>query len=170
MRKLSTFLHIIDATSEWAGKIVSFAIVLIIGTIIWFVLARYALHIPTAWTYTTATKILFLYVIFGAAYALRVQAHVNVDVLHDRLPLRARGIVDLVTSIFFFLFGIALLWMAAETASKGAHGFHLSLRTFWPPNWPVTLLAPIGVSLFLLQGLSKFTRDLVIAITGKEAP
>ncbi len=164
MRKLSTFLHIIDATSEWTGKIASFAIVLIIGTMVWYVLIRYVFHIPTAWDLGTAVQIFFVYVIFGAAYALRIQAHVNVDILHKHLPLRARGIVDSVTFIAFLLFCIALLWMAANDVPR----LHLSLRSFLPPYWPVRLVAPIGVLLLLLQGLAKFTRDLIIAVTGKE--
>lgn len=168
MRKLSTFLHIIDATSEWTGKVVSFVIVLIIGTMLWFVLVRYALHMPSAWTYGTASKLFLVYVIFGAAYALHIQVHVNVDIIHGHLPLRVRGIVDLVTFIAFFLFCLALLWMAVETAVASSFRVQLSLRSFLPPYWPVMLMAPVGVFLFLLQGLAKFIRDLVIAITGKE--
>ena len=168
MRKLSTFLHIIDATSEWTGKIVSFAIVLIIGTMLWLMLARYAFQISTNWSYATATKILFIYVIFGAAYVLRIRAHINVDILHKHLSLRVRSIVDLVTFTFFFLFCVALLWEAVDMVARDALRLHLSLRSFWPPNWPVTLVAPIGVFLFLLQGLAKFIRDLIIAITGEE--
>lgn len=169
MRKLATFLHIIDAISEWTGKIVSFAVVLLIGGVVSWVLPRYLFHVAGGWDYATVNKIFFVYVIFGAAYALRVKAHVNMDLLHDRLPIRARSVVDLFTFIFFSLFCIALLWMAVEMAADSAPGFHLSLKTFWPPSWPVTLLAPIGLFLLLLQGLSKFIRDLIIAITGKEA-
>ena len=168
MRKLSTLLHIIDTTSEWSGKIVSFVIVLVIGTMVWFVLARYVLHIHGLFTYGTLSKLFFVYVIFGAAYALHVRVHVNVDIIHGRLPLRVRGIVDVFTFIAFFLFCLALLWMAVKTAVDDSVYVQLSLRSFLPQYWPITLMAPFGVFLFLLRGLSKFIRDLVIAITGKE--
>ena len=169
MQKLTTLLQIIDVVSEWTGKIVSFAIFLIIGAIICLVLQRK--FGSAAWfDYATANKIFIVYVIFGAAYALRTRAYVNVDILHSHFTPRVRSIVDLATSIFFFLFCIALLWMAVETALRDAPFFHLSLKTFLPWNWPVTLLVPIGVSLFILQGLSKFARNLITAITGKEVP
>ena len=168
MRKLSTFLHIIDATSEWAGKIVSFLLLLIIGTMVWWVLMRYVFQSGTSWNFVTATKLFFIYAIFGAAYVLRHRAHANTDILYRHLSLRTRSIVDLATSIFFFLFCIVLLWVAIETAAGDAEKLHLSLRSFLPPNWPGTLMAPIGIALFLLQGLAKFTRDLITAITGKE--
>jgi len=168
MRKLSTSLHIIDAASEWAGKIVSFAMLIIIGTMIWLVVARYTLHITGDWTYSTIAKLFFIYIIFGAAYVLRIGAHVNVDIIHGQLPLRARGIVDVVTFIAFFLFCLALLWMSVVTAVNDSAWVVLSLRSFLPPYWPITLIAPVGLLLFFLQGLAKFIRDLVIAITGKE--
>ena len=169
MRKLATSLQIIDLVSEWTGKIASFTIFLIIGAVICFIVQR-IFHSSAWFTYTTANKIFIVYVIFGAAYALRTRAYVNVDILHSHFTPRVRSIVDLATSIFFFLFCIALLWMAIETALRDTYWFHFSLKTFLPWNWPVTLLVPIGVSLFILQGLSKFARNLITAITGKEAP
>ncbi len=169
MQKLKTLLHIIDAICEWTGKVTSFAIVLIIGIMLWLVLTRYVLHISTAWTYATATKVLFIYVIFGAAYALRSRVYVNVDILYGHLTLRARSIIDLITYTAIFLFCLALLWVSVETAARDAAlRVHLSFRSFLPPNWPITIVAPAGLLLFFLQGLSKFIRDLVTAITGKE--
>ena len=169
MQKLRMFLHIIDAISEWAGKITSFLIILIIGTMLTWVFFRYVFHANTAWNYTTATKFLFIYVLFGAAYALRYQAFVNVDILYRRFSLRARSIVDVATSTLFFLFCINFLRTAVEEAIEAAPrlgGF--SFRLLSPLYWPAALLGPIGISLLLLQGSAKFIRDLVTATTGKE--
>jgi len=162
-------LHIIDVTSEWAGKIVSFTIILIIGAVIWWVVSRYVFHLNSMWNYVTVTKFFLIYATLGVAYVLRLQAHVNVDILHRRLPLRVRSIVDLATSILFFLFCIALLWMAVKVAVEEAQYLPPLAKIFSPANWPVRLLAPVGIFLLLLQGLAKFIRDLIIAITGKEA-
>ena len=168
MQKLKTLVHIIDAVSEWTGKVSSFAIVLIIGIMLWLVITRYVLHISTDWSYTTATKLLLIYVIFGAAYALRSRVHVNVDILYGRLTLRARSIVDLITFTAIFIFCLALLWVSIVAAAWDISWVRLSLRSFLLPYWPITIVAPAGLLLFLLQGLSKFIRDLITAITGKE--
>ena len=168
MQKLRTFLHIIDLISEWTGKIVSFLIILIIGTTVWWVLLRYIFHTSSAWNYSAATKFFFIYVILGAAYVLRHGAHANMDILHRRLSTRVRSIVDLFISILFFIFCIALLWMAIDGAVRTVPHLDFSFRLFWPLYWPTMLLAPIGVSLLLLQGLAKFIRDLITAITGDE--
>ena len=63
MRKLSACLHIIDKISEWSGKTISFAIVLIIAVLIGRAVLRYAFTLPTAWNITAALKILFVYIV-----------------------------------------------------------------------------------------------------------
>ena len=104
----------------------------------------------------------------GAAYAFLTRAHVNVDILYRRFSPRTKSIVDLFTSVLFFVFCIVLLWITVETADEQVLKLHFSLRLLSPPSWPVRLLIPIGVFLLLLQGLAKFARNLITALTGKE--
>jgi TRAP-type mannitol/chloroaromatic compound transport system permease small subunit len=168
MGKLSASLHIIDKISEWTGKIISFAMVLVIGIFIWSIVHRYVFHLATTWNIMTVGKVFFVYIILGAAYTLYTRAHVNVSILYGRFSLRVRSIVDLVTFTFFLSFCILLIWMAVETMFLESHYFRLSLKSLLPPHWPATLVAPVGIFLLLLQGLAKFIRDLIIAVTGKE--
>lgn len=166
MRKLSFLLRIIDAISEWVGKITSFIIILMIGVVIWNVVMRYVFNSVAAWQHISVIgKLLPVYVVLGGAYALLTKAHINVDIFYRRFPLRMRGIIDLVTSILFFFFCIALLWRAV--------GSSVSLPLWQTPFPPFSsglfiLAVPIGAFLLLLQGLAKFIRDLIIAITGRE--
>lgn len=162
MRKLMSLVHIIDGISECVGKISSFIIILVIGVVIWHVVMRRVYFPAVLWINELAACELLLgvYIILGAAYTLLTKAHINVDILHRRFPLRIRGITDLATSPLFFLFCIALLWKPVMFGLK---------RFLHPLEWPLSLIVLIGVSLLLLQGLSKFIRDLIIAATGKEA-
>ncbi|MFC1942908.1 TRAP transporter small permease subunit [Chloroflexota bacterium] len=168
MRKLTAFLRIIDRISEWSGKIISFLIVLMIGTFIWSILHRYVFHLGTTWNIMVAIRVFAVYIVMGSAYALYSKAHVNVSILYDRFPQRVRSILDLFTFIFFFIFCMALLWVAIEKAGQDMVYHPLSLKSFLPSNWPVMVVAPVGILFFLLQGLAKFIRDLIIVITGKE--
>jgi TRAP-type mannitol/chloroaromatic compound transport system permease small subunit len=169
MQKLASAAHVIDFISEWTGRIVSFTVVLIIVAAL-YIVAQRIFRFSTGFDLLSANKILFVYIIFGGAYSLRARAHVNVDVLHDRLSHRAQSIVDMFTSLFFFLFLIVMLWMATKTALTAAPGFHPAASTFLPQNWPTTILAPFGISLFILQGLAEFLRNLITVITGKVTP
>ncbi len=118
--------------------------------------------------YSTCAKVLSVYITLGAAYVLRDQGHIRVDVFYTRLTLRTRATIDLATSILFFLFCIALLLMGLDKAGAELARLRPSLRVLAPPSWPVGLITSAAISLLLFQGLAKFIRDLVTAITGKE--
>ena len=168
MRIMTTFLRVIDATSEWTGKIVSFGIIIIIGSIIYSIVLRSVFTQGTAWGLMTSNRIFFVYIMFGAAYVYQLKAHVNMDILYQRFSPRARSIADLVTFISFLIFTVVMLYTAVGEAAEYAPRVHFSLRIFWPPYWPNPLLAPVGISLLLLQGISKFIRDFYTAVTGRE--
>jgi TRAP-type mannitol/chloroaromatic compound transport system permease small subunit len=168
MRQHRTLLDLIDTISEWTGKAVSFLIIGMIVVTILVVLLRYIFNLAPFWNpITSYTNLLSVYVILGAAYALRAGAHVNVDILYSRLPPRMKAVTDMVTSVVFFLFFLILLRYLIEKAL----GTELSpsINLFTPPFWPVVLLWPVGITLMLLQGLAGFARNLVFAVTGEEA-
>ncbi len=159
-------LAAIDAINDRIGKAVSFLVIAIVGVMVYEVIARYVFDAPTKWAYETVTFILGAYAILGGAYALRHGAHVNMDILHSRLSPRRRAILDVITSVFFFLFCVVLLWKGSEWAARSIRLSEHTWSPWGPPVYPVKILIPIGAFLLLLQGLSKLIRDLLTAFTG----
>jgi TRAP-type mannitol/chloroaromatic compound transport system permease small subunit len=168
MRLLTIFLRIIDTTSEWTGKIVSFGIVIIIGSIIYAIILRSVFDQGSTWGIMTSGRVFFIYILFGSAYVYQLKAHVNMDILYRHFSPRTRSIVDMVTFVSFLLFVVVMLYTAVEEAALFGPMVRLSVWNFLPPFWPNSLLAPVGISLLLLQGLSKFVRDSYTAVTGRE--
>lgn len=168
MRMLTTLLRIIDATSEWTGKIVSFGIVVIIGSIIYSIILRSVFSEGTVWGLMTSGRVFFVYAVLGAAWVFRVGRHVNMDILYRHFSPRARGITDVITFVSFLIFTVVMLYMALQEAAEFAPRLRLSLWILLPPFWPGLLLAPVGIFLLLLQGLAKFVRDFHMAVTGRE--
>ncbi len=173
LRRHKNLLHFIDAINDGIGKAVSFLIIFMIGITIWVAVLRYVFHQPFFYDpVVTYTNFLTVYILFGAAYALHTRSHVSVDILHRRLSPRARAMVDVATStlflIVFVVLLIVLLWMARDSSAWELMTLVTSAEVFNPPAWPMRLIWPIGVFLLLLQGLAKFARDLIIAITGEE--
>jgi len=161
-------LRLIDNISDWSGKLTSFLMTVIIGLMIYSVIRRYVFHTP--FNYLSITRNYFIvFIALGAAYTLRSHAFINVDIVQRRLSLRMRAIVDVFTSILFFLFCLALFITTARAAAAGLPGnISFSLRLFRGPSWMVNFLVCAGMLLLLLQGLAKLVRDLVTAITGRE--
>jgi len=166
MERIKIFLRSIDSISEWSGKMVSFLIIVITGVTIWEVILRYIFNSPTIWAFDAAYLIFGAYGVLGGAYTLYFRGHVNVDILYGRLPLRVRAIVDLVTSIFFFLFCGLLLWKGGEMAWDSLKILERGSSAWSPPVYPIKLAIPLGAFLLLLQGTAKFIRDLFKVIKG----
>lgn len=165
---LKSLLKAIDATSDWSGKIVTFLIYAAIGALLYEVVARYAFDAPTIWAHGVTQRIIATYTILLGAYTLRHGGHVKVDILYNRLSIRRRAILDLVTAIFFFLFCGVLLWKGIGFAWTS-----VMIRErcndvpFLAPLYPAKVMLPLGAFLIILQGLAEFTRNLITAITGR---
>jgi len=143
-------------------------ILVMVSTLTYEVLMRYAFNAPTIWSHEFNTMVFGGYYILGGAFALYYGAHVNMDLLHRRLPLRTRAIIDLFTSILFFIFCIILLWRGFVLAVESVQYLEYSQSMWRPPIYFVKCTVPVAAFLILLQGLAKFVRDLTIAITGEE--
>jgi TRAP-type mannitol/chloroaromatic compound transport system permease small subunit len=171
MRRYRSLIDLVNALSDWTGKLVSALIFLMIGVTIWVVVLRYVFNLAFFWNpVATYENMLSVYIILGAAYALRTRAYVNIDILHRRFSPRTRAVIDMATSAFFFFVFIILLWQVLKAAGGELLTLDFSLRLLLSHNWPVMLVWPAGILLLLLQGLVKFAQDLITAVTGEEAP
>ena len=81
-----------------------------------------------------------------------------------RLSLRRRAVLDLITSLFFFLAIGVMLWKESLVAWTSVQKQEALLSVFSPPIYPLKVFIALGVLLLLLQGLAKFIRDLNTAI------
>lgn len=108
MKKL---IRLIDTLNESLGRWVSWlalAMVLVMGLI---VVLRYAFQIGSIALQESVMYLNALIFTFGAAYTLKQQGHVRVDVFYNRLSPRARGLIDLLgTSIFLTLTAGFIIW------------------------------------------------------------
>lgn len=106
--------------------------------------------------------------LLGAAYTLRRDEHVRIDVLAARYSERAQVKMDIV-GIIAFMFPVCLLmlWYSvsffSQSLSNNEHSGNSQLVL-----WPFKLLMPLGFFLLLLQGLSELIKR-VAYMQGKMA-
>lgn len=163
-----SLLKIIDSISEWAGKCTSFLILPGIAVLAWEVISRYGFNQPTMWAHGTSQRFFAIYYILGGAYVLRYRDHVTVDLIYSRFPPRTKAILDLITSLAFFVFCGVLLWQGLGFALTSLSQLEPDDTPWRAPVYPVKLMIPVGALLILLQGLANFSRNLVTAITGRK--
>lgn len=168
MRKLTSLLNLIDNISEWSGRGVSFLIVIITAQMAYEVVARYVFRAPTLWSFELTFMLCGAYGILGGAYVLRHAAHVNVDLIYGRLSQRGKARLDVLSAGIFFLFVGILVWKGWELGWTSVQNLERTYSLWEPPIYYLKMTLPIGGGLIFLQGLSKFIRDLNMAITGSE--
>jgi len=162
-------LSVIDSISEWSGKIFSFLILAMTFVLMYDVVMRYVFNAPVKWPFDVSLILFAIYVVMGGAYALLVRAHVSMDLLYQRFSPRRRAIIDLATSVLFFLYLGVLVW---KGTLFGLHSLELREETatiFRGPIYLAKMSLGVAAALLLLQGIAKWSRDLITAITGKEA-
>jgi TRAP-type mannitol/chloroaromatic compound transport system permease small subunit len=87
-----------------------------------------------------------------------------VDVLYSQLSKRRQAVLDLITSVFFFIFVVTLL-VTGWTFFHDAYRIGEVSFTEWGIQyWPVKLALPLGAALLLLQGLAQLVKDAAVAI------
>lgn len=158
------FCRGVETVNEWTGKIVRWALIPLTLIVTTDVILRYIFNKPTVWAWDVNVQLLGALAILGAGYTLLRGGHISVDVAVLRLSPRARAIIGIVTSVFFF-FGIGvMLWKATETA-WGSFLIRETMTTYLrPPIYPLRIVMVLGILLLLLQGVSKLIVDLGTAI------
>jgi len=101
--------------------------------------------------------------LLGAAWGLRVDAHVRVDVVYSRLSEKAKAWIDLVGSVLFLVpFCVLMLWVSFPAVRAS-----WSIRETSPdpgglPRYPIKAVILICFGLLLVQALSEIVKRVAI--------
>ena len=150
--------------NEWLGRGVALLLLVIFALLIVEVFFRYVAGAPKVWTGELTQMLFGIYAVLSGGYILAHAGHVNVDILYGRLPIRAKAIVDVCTSLLFFVFVGALVYFGSSLAYESISFWERSQSAWNPPLWPVKLAIPLGALLLLLQGIVKLATDILIAL------
>ncbi len=164
MRALLTIMRGVTRFNDWLGRGVALLLLVIFALLIAEVFFRYVSGAPKVWTSELSQMLFGVYTVLSGGYIMAHAGHVNVDILYSRMPTRARAIVDILTSLLFFLFVGALLYFGSSLAYESMSFWERSQSAWDPPLWPIKLAIPVAAALLLLQGLVKLAQDILIAL------
>ena len=143
----------------WWGQFVAYWAVIAVGSYYYEVLARYVFNAPTNWAHEAMFLMFGMQYLLAGAYAYREEAHVRVDIFYEKWSTRGRAIVDLITSLFFFLFTVMMLITGTLFALQSIETSEISLDVWQVEHWPVKIVLALGALLLVIQGLAKFIKD-----------
>ncbi|MDA0684519.1 MAG: TRAP transporter small permease subunit [Bacteroidetes bacterium] len=108
-------------------------------------------------------SLLFL---LGAAYTLRHNAHVRVDIVYTNLSLKGRAWVDLLgTLIFLFPFCVLMLWVSWPAVMNSWEVLEMSPDPGGLPRYPIKTAIPVAFMLVFIQGVSMMIRSLAVLLS-----
>jgi len=160
------FCDFVDNINEWTGRIFSWLFIPLTLLVVTDVFTRYVLDKP--WYYLDFNiQIMGVLTVLGAGYCYLHNGHVSVDILVTRLSPRKRAILDII--LFPLVLGALgpLLWKVTAGAIQSVKMLQVYLSILDIPIYPYKVIVVVGISLMLLQGISKFMGNLRIVFPAK---
>ncbi|MFU2489273.1 TRAP transporter small permease subunit [Thauera sp. WH-1] len=156
----SAFERAVDWLSDRTGMFVALWSVNAVLAYTYEVVMRYAFNQPTIWVHESSYLLFGMQYVIAGAYGLLHGAHVRVDVIYTKLSARARGAVDVITSVFFFAFVLVMISTGWRFFSDSYNMGERSLETWQVQYWPVKATLVLGAVLILLAGISHLIKDI----------
>ena len=166
---LKRTIKMIDAINDGVGRFLSYFLFLFFGLLLMEVFLRYFFNSPTVWANELSQMLFGAYAVLGGGYILLTGGHVNVDIIYSRLGKKKRALLDIISSVLFFLFCGMLLVYGGSLAWDSLSRFEHSQSAWNPPLYPIKLAIPLSAVLLILQGIAKLIRDILILL-GKDSP
>lgn len=154
------FERSLDWLSDRTGLFVSLWSVNAVMAYTYEVVARYLFNTPTIWVHESSFLLFGMQYMMAGAYGLLHGSHVRVDVLYTKLSKTGQAGMDVFTSVFFFIFILAMMG-TSYTFFMDSYGIdERSVETWQIQTWPVKGLMLTGAVLIFLAGISRLLKDI----------
>ena len=159
MQGLLAFSRAIDTMNEKIGKAMS-----------WLVLAAVIVSSVNASVRFSISKssnawlelqwyLFGAVVLLGAAYTLKHNEHIRIDIVNSRLSKRTRDWIDVIGHLFFLgPLCLIMLWLGVPFFLRAFASGEISASAGGLIVWPAKLLVPLGFFLLTLQGVSELIK------------
>ncbi|HKJ03054.1 MAG TPA: TRAP transporter small permease subunit, partial [Longimicrobiales bacterium] len=108
--------------------------------------------------------------LLGAAYGLRHDVHVRVDVLYARLSRKTQAWIDIAGTVLFLIpFCVLMLWVSWPAVRNSWSIREVSPDPGGLPRYPIKAVILLCFVLLLLQGLSHIVKQVEV-LQGGAAP
>ncbi|UOM35357.1 TRAP transporter small permease subunit [Acuticoccus sp. I52.16.1] len=147
------FLGVADGLSLLLGIAAQVMLLVLIASMLYEVVARYVFGAPTLWAFDVAYMSTGTLFVLGAARCLRLDAHVRIDFLSQRLPARVRGAID--GTVYLFLLCPTFGWLAYVAGTRALRAYltgEVETVSPWAPlMWPFYTALTVGLGALALQ-------------------
>lgn len=154
-------LRVIDSINTKVAWAVGFLFIPIMLLTIIEVIARYVFNSPTIFAWDLNAMIFATVVILSAGYTLLRDQHVRIDAMTVRLPSKTQIALDTFAMLILIFVAVVFIWQGAMSGYESFMGKETIASRWNPVVFPVKMLMPLGGFLLLIQGIAKFTRNMI---------
>jgi len=156
-----------DFVNGWVGYFTSWITTILVCVVCYDVFTRYVMKNSSVAMQELEWHLFAMIFLLGAAYTLKLDNHVRVDVIYSRFTPKAKAVVNLVGTLLFLLpFSALIVKTSIPFAINAFHFNECSPDPGGLPNrWILKSIIAVGFSLLFLQGLALASR-CVLTIAG----
>lgn len=168
---LKRFVDGIDRITELTGRLLTWCTLLVVLITFIIVLLRYAFNL--GWIAMQESVLYFHGLTFmaGAAYTLKHNAHVRVDIFYQNFSIRGKALVNLFGTLFLLL--PVVIFTALISSDYVLRAWEIMEQSSEAGGLPFVYLSKSFILLFCasmaLQGLADLARNILIVLAPQTA-
>ncbi len=159
MNFLLQFSRLVDGVNEAIGRAAIWLVLIVVVISAGNAVARFSLNLSSNAMLEIQWYLFSAIFLFSAAYVLKKNEHIRIDVVAGRLSERAQNWID-VFGILVFLLPMALLiaYLSWPVFTLAWNSGEMSSNPGGLIRWPVRLMMPIGFAMLILQAFSELIK------------
>ncbi|MDZ7760535.1 MAG: TRAP transporter small permease subunit [Desulfovermiculus sp.] len=153
--------------NDCIGKVCSLSILLLCFIVVYEVVRRYVFNSPTIYAFELTVMIFGFHFMLNAAYTLKDDSHVAIDIVHNLFSFKIKIVIDLISYLLFFFPFVTIIFYKSSMFAYVSWAELEKAGSVWsPPVYYIKTVIPITMFLLLLQGISNIIKKLTILIKG----
>ncbi len=164
LQQLNKLAGLIDQLNEWIGRLAAWLVIALVLLVCYDVTMRYLFQAGSVALQELEWHLFALIFLFGAAYTLKYDEHVRVDVIYQAkwMTPRRQAMVNLFGCLFLLFPFCVLMIISAVPFVEQSYGWGESSPDpgGLPYRWLLKAMIPAGFVLLVLQGVALCIRSL----------
>jgi len=168
LQQLNKLADAIDSLNEWIGRLTAWLVLALVLLVCYDVTMRYLFQAGSVALQELEWHIFALIFLLGAAYTLKHDEHVRVDIFYQAswMTPRRQAMVNLFGCLFLLLPFCVLMIISALPFVEQSFGWAESSPDpgGLPYRWLLKAMIPAGFVLLVLQGIALVIRSLQVIV------
>jgi len=161
VKPLLALSRAIDLVNEHVGRLIYWAILIMVLISAGNAVSRYALNIASNAWLELQWYLFALVFLLCSGYTLLHNEHIRIDIVSSQLSRRAQVWIDVFGIVFFLLpMSLFIMWLSWPIFMNAWTSGEISGNSGGLIRWPARLLVPLGFFLLSAQGFSELIKRI----------